>query len=215
VQVVIKHGGDLDPALLDTICTALKKAGLHERAGDVYEYLGRWSEAMQSFRRGHAFRKAVDLSRWVASSAFPTCCPPTSWPWHLHAVKHPVPWQRPAAQVQGLAYGMGSLIASVLSHVLVVTVATFHIKRGQRHAQLLPVCSCWPHTELLGITTAQVPRATLHQLGTAAEAVVSYIIDAVLDECFPARQTLWRVPGAAVCVGSTTLQIGLALNGAV
>lgn len=62
VQVIISHGGSYDPALLDSIAASLGKAGLHERCGDLYHHLGRSQEALQSFRKGHAYR-------WVASTA--------------------------------------------------------------------------------------------------------------------------------------------------
>ncbi len=52
-----------DPALLDSILTSLAKAGLYERAGELYEHMARSGEAMQSYRRGHAYRKAIDLAR--------------------------------------------------------------------------------------------------------------------------------------------------------
>jgi intraflagellar transport protein 172 len=53
----------LDPALVDSILSALSKAGLHERAGELYEYLARFPEALTAFRKGHAYRKAIDLAR--------------------------------------------------------------------------------------------------------------------------------------------------------
>lgn len=62
-QVVMSHPSTYDPALLDSICAALGKAGLHEKAGDLYEHLNRPTEALQAYRRGHAYRKAVDLAR--------------------------------------------------------------------------------------------------------------------------------------------------------
>ena len=46
----------VDPSLLDSILSSLAKAGLHERAGELYEYLGRSQEALMAFRKGHAYR---------------------------------------------------------------------------------------------------------------------------------------------------------------
>lgn len=57
------HNVNWDPALLDSILASLAKAGLYERAGELYEHMSRSSEAMQSYRRGHAYRKAIDLAR--------------------------------------------------------------------------------------------------------------------------------------------------------
>ncbi|EFJ49307.1 intraflagellar protein IFT172 [Volvox carteri f. nagariensis] len=63
-QVVMSvHNLSWDPALLDSILASLAKAGLYERAGELYEHMGRSTEAMQSYRRGHAYRKAIDLAR--------------------------------------------------------------------------------------------------------------------------------------------------------
>ena len=46
----------IDVALLESILSSLAKAGLHERAGELYEYLGRSQEALLAFRKGHAYR---------------------------------------------------------------------------------------------------------------------------------------------------------------
>lgn len=55
-QVVVTYGQSHDRALLDSILASLGKAGLYERAGELHEYLGRSEEAMQAYRRGHAYR---------------------------------------------------------------------------------------------------------------------------------------------------------------
>jgi hypothetical protein len=55
-QVIISHPGSYDPALLDSIASALSKAGLLERCGDLYQSLGRLQEALQAYRKGHAYR---------------------------------------------------------------------------------------------------------------------------------------------------------------
>uniref|UniRef100_A0A7S3QV19 Intraflagellar transport protein 172 homolog n=1 Tax=Dunaliella tertiolecta TaxID=3047 RepID=A0A7S3QV19_DUNTE len=62
-HVVVAYNQSHDPALLESILAALSKAGLHERAGDVYEHLGRSEDALNAFRKGHAFRRAIDLAR--------------------------------------------------------------------------------------------------------------------------------------------------------
>jgi len=54
--LVIKHGGSYDAALLDAIATALGKAGLQERCGDLFQHLGRSLEALQAYRKAHAYR---------------------------------------------------------------------------------------------------------------------------------------------------------------
>jgi hypothetical protein len=59
VQVIISHGGSYDPALLDSIAASLAKAGLHERCGDLYQHLNRQQEALQAYRKGHAYRCGI------------------------------------------------------------------------------------------------------------------------------------------------------------
>ena len=51
------------PELLETIAAALCRAGLHEKAGAFFEKLGQPERALESYRQGNAFRRAVDLSR--------------------------------------------------------------------------------------------------------------------------------------------------------
>lgn len=62
-QVVMQSNMSIDPSLLDSILSSLAKAGLYERAGELYEWLGRSKEALTALRRGHAYRKAIDLAR--------------------------------------------------------------------------------------------------------------------------------------------------------
>lgn len=55
-----------DPALLAAVAAALTKAGLHERAGDLAAALGRPLDALAAYRKGGAYRKAVELARGAA-----------------------------------------------------------------------------------------------------------------------------------------------------
>ncbi|KAL7748888.1 hypothetical protein RI367_005801 [Sorochytrium milnesiophthora] len=54
--------GNLD--LVERIATALAKTGLHEKAGQFYEKLGDKQKALESYKRGKAYRAAVELSRF-------------------------------------------------------------------------------------------------------------------------------------------------------
>lgn len=54
--------------LLQQIASSLMKAGLYERAGELYERARSNHEAMEAYRSGGAFRKAVELAR----NAFPS-----------------------------------------------------------------------------------------------------------------------------------------------
>ena len=51
------------PEMLETIAAALSKSGLHEKAGSFMEKLGMAERALESYRKGHAYRRAVELSR--------------------------------------------------------------------------------------------------------------------------------------------------------
>ncbi|XP_027053913.1 intraflagellar transport protein 172 homolog [Pocillopora damicornis] len=53
--------------LPERIAAALLKGGLYEQAGELYEKVGKNDKAMDSYRKGHAYRRAVELSR----AAFP------------------------------------------------------------------------------------------------------------------------------------------------
>ncbi|KAJ9466254.1 Intraflagellar transport protein 172 [Diplonema papillatum] len=48
---------------LEAIATALFKAHMNEKAGDFFEKLDMCERAIQAYRKGHSYRRAVDLSR--------------------------------------------------------------------------------------------------------------------------------------------------------
>ena len=62
-EVVISVPGNYDPSLMDSIATSLQRAGMSEKAGEFYEHQRRYREALDSYRKGGAFRRAVDLAR--------------------------------------------------------------------------------------------------------------------------------------------------------
>lgn len=62
-QVVLDHDIMQPLQLLDTIATALVRAGMHDKAGEFYERLNELPRALDSYIRGNAFRRAVDLAR--------------------------------------------------------------------------------------------------------------------------------------------------------
>lgn len=49
--------------LLEQIAAALTRAGMHDLAGDFFERLDELQRALDSYIRGHAYRKAVELAR--------------------------------------------------------------------------------------------------------------------------------------------------------
>lgn len=51
--------------LISRIASALIKGELYERAGDLYEKIKDTARAMECYKKGHAFRRAVDLARYA------------------------------------------------------------------------------------------------------------------------------------------------------
>ena len=49
--------------MLDAILASLNRNGLYDVAGDFYEYLDDYVKAVDSYEKGNAYRKAVELSR--------------------------------------------------------------------------------------------------------------------------------------------------------
>ncbi|KAJ1554535.1 hypothetical protein HK405_004770, partial [Cladochytrium tenue] len=63
-QILNLHGlNHVD--LTERVAAALFKAGLFEKAGNLYEKLGSNDRALDSYRKGKAFRAAVELSRLI------------------------------------------------------------------------------------------------------------------------------------------------------
>lgn len=56
------------PELLRHIASALSQAGQHEKAGDLYERAHDLQQAMEAYRKGGAYRRAIELAR----TAYPT-----------------------------------------------------------------------------------------------------------------------------------------------
>ena len=49
--------------LLQQIASSLVNAGLYEKAGDLYEQSRNFQQAMEAYRAGGAFRRAIELAR--------------------------------------------------------------------------------------------------------------------------------------------------------
>jgi intraflagellar transport protein 172 len=62
-QVILDHDLQQPLQLLDSVATALARAGMHDKAGEFYERLNELPRALDSYVRGNAFRKAVELAR--------------------------------------------------------------------------------------------------------------------------------------------------------
>ncbi|RYH28435.1 hypothetical protein EON65_12160 [archaeon] len=62
-QVILDNDIQQPLQLLDSVATALSRAGLHDKAGEFYERLNELPRALDSYIRGNAYRKAVELAR--------------------------------------------------------------------------------------------------------------------------------------------------------
>ena len=62
---VVQHHPQLSgqPDLLQQIASSLVKAGLQEKAGEMYELARNFQQAMEAYRSGGAYRRAVELAR--------------------------------------------------------------------------------------------------------------------------------------------------------
>uniref|UniRef100_A0A0G4FWR3 Uncharacterized protein n=1 Tax=Chromera velia CCMP2878 TaxID=1169474 RepID=A0A0G4FWR3_9ALVE len=61
--IVNSHPAQYSPQLLQRIASALTSSGLDGRAGELYEKMGMTAPALESYRRGRTYRKAVELAR--------------------------------------------------------------------------------------------------------------------------------------------------------
>jgi intraflagellar transport protein 172 len=62
-QVILENDIQNPVQLLDQVATALTRAGMHDKAGEFYERLSELQRALDSYIRGNAYRKAVELAR--------------------------------------------------------------------------------------------------------------------------------------------------------
>ena len=62
-RVITDHGITQPSNLLESVAIALEDADMNERAGDFYERMGQRQRALDSYIKGHVFRKAVELAR--------------------------------------------------------------------------------------------------------------------------------------------------------
>jgi len=62
-NVVSRHNHAYSQELLQKVVGGLQTSGMHDRAGELYERMGAVSSAMDAYRKGHAYRKAIDLAK--------------------------------------------------------------------------------------------------------------------------------------------------------
>ncbi|CAE8619758.1 unnamed protein product [Polarella glacialis] len=61
--VVQRHNANYSQELLQKIVGGLQASGLHDRAGELYERMGLINPAMDAYRKGHAYRQAIELAK--------------------------------------------------------------------------------------------------------------------------------------------------------
>lgn len=62
-SVVQRHNANYSQELLQKIVAGLQASGMHDRAGALYERMGLIQPAMDAYRRGHAYRQAIELAK--------------------------------------------------------------------------------------------------------------------------------------------------------
>lgn len=62
-SVVSRHNANYSQELLQKIVGGLQTSGMHDRAGELYERMGLVAPAMDAYRRGHAYRQAIELAK--------------------------------------------------------------------------------------------------------------------------------------------------------
>merc|ERR1719181_1177479 len=61
--VVQRHNANYKQELLQKIVHSLQSSNMHDRAGELYERMGMVDSAMDAFRKGHAYRQAIELAK--------------------------------------------------------------------------------------------------------------------------------------------------------
>jgi len=62
-SVVQRHNSNYSQELLQKIVGGLQASGMHDRAGELYERMGMVVPAMDAYRKGHAYRQAIELAK--------------------------------------------------------------------------------------------------------------------------------------------------------
>ena len=76
---VAQHYG-VDSQLQQTIAQALMKGGMYEKAGEFFENLSMPQKALEAYRKGRAYRRAVELSRRESPSEVHILILVDEWP---------------------------------------------------------------------------------------------------------------------------------------
>jgi intraflagellar transport protein 172 len=62
-NVVYNSNVSFPQELLEKIASALASAGMHEKAGELYEEMDLLQKALDCYVKGNAYKKAVDLAK--------------------------------------------------------------------------------------------------------------------------------------------------------
>mmetsp|Transcript_2625 Transcript_2625/g.6756 ORF Transcript_2625/g.6756 Transcript_2625/m.6756 type:complete len:1758 (-) Transcript_2625:76-5349(-) len=60
---VSKYNRNYSQELLMKVVGGLQASDMHDRAGELYERMGQLQQAMDAYRRGHAYRQAIELAK--------------------------------------------------------------------------------------------------------------------------------------------------------
>lgn len=62
-SVVQRNNGNYSQELLQKVVQGLASASMFDRVGELYERMGHLPNAMEAYRRGHAYRQAIELAK--------------------------------------------------------------------------------------------------------------------------------------------------------
>ncbi|CAK0863800.1 unnamed protein product, partial [Prorocentrum cordatum] len=62
-SVVQRNNGSYSQELLQKVVQGLASASMFDRVGELYERMGHLPNAMEAYRRGHAYRQAIELAK--------------------------------------------------------------------------------------------------------------------------------------------------------
>lgn len=62
-DILLNGGGNVNPQLLAHVAEALVKKNRFDIAGQVYEKLGKSNEALEAYRKGHSYYRALELAK--------------------------------------------------------------------------------------------------------------------------------------------------------
>lgn len=62
-DILLNGSGNVNPQLLTHVAEALNKSGRFDIAGQIYERLGKPTDALEAYRKGHSYYRALELAK--------------------------------------------------------------------------------------------------------------------------------------------------------